>query len=212
MLKRKLIRKISIGLVASAALFSMLLPTQFASARETARETHTKMHTKCFHFRWPIFCPPKHRHPHWPHPGNPCKPGKPDNPNKPGNPGNPTKQPTLEAKTVQSVIEWTTSDIEITYRPNISIGDSYVVFHFPYRFHASTRDTLNGKTLDSTQILDDGQTVRVPVNALSSSEFKLVMVRKTLPNAGTHKITAELQKNGKNFNHTETNLLIAPRK
>ncbi|QHZ48977.1 hypothetical protein M654_001920 [Bacillus sp. NSP9.1] len=166
---------------------------------------------KTSHYRCPIFC-----HPHKPHPWKPCpdqpqKPGNPGNPDNPQQPDNPTQQPVLEAKTINSNKEWTTSDIEITYKPNTFVGSSYVEFHFPYRFHASTRDTLNGKTLDYTQILDDGQTVRVPVYALSSSEFKLVMVRKTLPNAGTHRITAELKQNGKNINHAETTLEIVPR-
>ncbi|MCJ2146477.1 biofilm surface layer hydrophobin BslB [Bacillus sp. B19-2] len=183
MLKRKFIRKISVGLLASAALFSFVIPTQGANAQEV----------KTNHFRGPIFCPP------------PFKPSpKPQ-------PDNPTQKPVLEAKTINSNKEWSTSDIEITYKPNTFVGSSYVEFHFPYRFHASTRDTLNGKTLDYTQILNDGQTVRVPVYALSSSEFKLVMVRKTLPNAGTHRITAELQQNGKNINHAETTLEIVPR-
>lgn len=40
---------------------------------------------------------------------------------------------------------------------------------------------------------------------------KLVMVRKTLPNAGTHRITAELQKFGRNYNHAEATVDILPR-
>ncbi|MCY8092584.1 hypothetical protein MOB70_11115 [Bacillus haynesii] len=194
MLKRKFIRKISVGLLASAALFSFIIPTQGANAQEV----------KTNHFRGPIFCPPPFKPS--PKPQPPQKP-QPDNPQ----PDNPTQKPVLEAKTINSNKEWSTSDIEITYRPNAFVGSSYVEFHFPYRFHASTRDTLNGKTLDYTQILNEGQTVRVPVYALSSSEFKLVMVRKTLPNAGTHRITAELQQNGKNINHAETTLEIVPR-
>ncbi|KAA6451167.1 biofilm surface layer hydrophobin BslB [Bacillus swezeyi] len=190
MFKRKFIRKLSVGLLTSAALFSFILPTSGASAQE--------VNTK--HFRGPIFCPP----PHWPKKPQPKPPQEPQ-------PDDPTKQPVLEAKTINSNKEWTTSDIEITYKPNTFVGSSYVEFHFPYRFHASTRDTLNGKALEYTQILNDGQTVRVPVYALSSSEFKLVMVRKTLPNAGTHRITAELHQNGKNINHAETTLEIVPR-
>ncbi|ATH93713.1 biofilm surface layer hydrophobin BslB [Bacillus glycinifermentans] len=192
MLKRKIISKISIGLLTSAALFSFILPTNEANAQEVNTS----------HFRGPIFCPP----PFKPKPQPPQNP-KPDNPL----PDNPTQKPVLEVKAVNSNKEWTTSDIEITYKPNTFVGTSYVEFNFPYRFHASTRDTLNGKTLDYTQILNDGQTVRVPVYALSSSEFKLVMVRKTLPNAGTHRITAELQQNGKNINHAEATLEIVPR-
>ncbi|MED2942187.1 hypothetical protein P4282_06740 [Bacillus swezeyi] len=119
--------------------------------------------------------------------------------------------PTLHVETVDSNKEWTTSDIEVTYKPNSFVGSSYVEFNFPYRFHANTRDSLNGRTLNYTQILNDGQTVRVPVYAFSSSQFKLVMVRKTLPNAGTHKITAELQNFGRNYNHAETTVEIVPR-
>ncbi|MFN2744758.1 biofilm surface layer hydrophobin BslB [Bacillus sp. z60-18] len=119
--------------------------------------------------------------------------------------------PTLHVETVDSNKEWTTSDIEVTYRPNSFVGASYVEFNFPYRFHANTRDSLNGRTLSYTQILNDGQTVRVPVYAFSSSQFKLVMVRKTLPNAGTHTITAEMQKFGRNYHHAETTVEIFPR-
>ncbi|MEC1438462.1 hypothetical protein P9D57_06775 [Bacillus sonorensis] len=183
MLKRNIISKISIGLLTSAALFSFVLPSHEANAQE--------VHTS--HFRGPF---------HWPHPPKPPQFPQPENP---------VQKPALEAKTVNSNKEWTTSDIVITYKPNTFVGSSYVEFNFPYRFHASTTDTLNGKALDYTQILNDGQTVRVPVYALSSSEFKLVMVRKTLPNAGTYRITAELQQNGKNINHAETTLEIVPR-
>ncbi|MBG9914631.1 hypothetical protein P9D51_03305 [Bacillus sonorensis] len=120
-------------------------------------------------------------------------------------------EPTLHVETVDSNKEWTTSDIEVTYKPNFFVGASYVEFNFPYRFHANTRDSLNGRTLNYTQILNDGQTVRVPVYAFSSSQFKLVMVRKTLPNAGTHRVTAELQKFGRHYHHAEATVEIAPR-
>ncbi|MCY8149668.1 biofilm surface layer hydrophobin BslB [Bacillus paralicheniformis] len=119
--------------------------------------------------------------------------------------------PTLHVETVDSNKEWTTSDIEVTYKPNSFVGASYVEFNFPYRFHANTRDSLNGRTLNYTQILNDGQTVRVPVYAFSSSAFKLVMIWKTLPNAGTHRVTAELQKFGRNYNHAEATVDILPR-
>ncbi|ATH93714.1 hypothetical protein ACH95_17040 [Bacillus glycinifermentans] len=157
MLKRKFIGKMSVGLLASAALFSFILPSQEANAAFYRSE------------------------------------------------------PALHVETTQSNKEWTTSDIEVTYKPNMFVGASFVEFNFPYRFHADTRDSLNGRTLNYTQILNDGQTVRVPVYAFSSSQFKLVMVRKTLPNAGTHRITAELQKWGRNYGHAETTVEIAPR-
>lgn len=94
MLKRKFIRKISVALLASAALFSFIIPTQGANAQEV----------KTNHFRGPIFCPPPFKP--WPKPQPPQKP-QPDYPQ----PDNPTQKPVLEAKTINSNKEWSTSDI-----------------------------------------------------------------------------------------------------
>ncbi|MDI5789288.1 hypothetical protein PO124_15260 [Bacillus licheniformis] len=65
------------------------------------------------------------------------------------------------------------------------------------------------KTLDYTQF-NDGQTVRVPVYALSSSEFKLVMVRKRFQMPALTELLLNCSK-WKNINHAETTLEIVPR-
>ncbi|XRJ11105.1 biofilm surface layer hydrophobin BslB [Bacillus subtilis] len=120
----------------------------------------------------------------------------------------------IEAKTINSTKEWTTSDIEVTYKPNAVLSLGAVEFQFPDGFHATTRDSVNGRTLKETQILNDGKTVRLPLtlDLLGASEFDLVMVRKTLPRAGTYTIKGDVV-NGLGIGsfYAETQLVIDPR-
>ncbi|MEC1613517.1 biofilm surface layer hydrophobin BslB [Bacillus mojavensis] len=120
----------------------------------------------------------------------------------------------IEAKTINSTKEWTTSDIEVTYKPNAVLSLGAVEFQFPDGFHATTRDSVNGRTLKETQILNDGKTVRLPLtlDLLGATEFDLVMVRKTLPRAGTYTIKGDVV-NGLGIGslNAETQLVIDPR-
>lgn len=120
----------------------------------------------------------------------------------------------IEAKTIDSSTEWTTSDIEVTYNPNALLSLGTVEFNLPEGFHANTRDSINGRTLKETQILNDGKKIRLPMtlDLLSATEFKLVLVRKTLPRAGSYTITADVTKGLElGSPSAETQVVINPR-
>lgn len=120
----------------------------------------------------------------------------------------------IEAKTINSTKEYATSDIEVTYRPKAVLSLGTIEFNFPAGFHANTRDSINGKTLKETQILNDGKKVRLPftLDLLGAAEFELVMVRKNLPRAGTYTIKGDMV-NGLGIGsfYAETQLVIDPR-
>nr|WGD88153.1 biofilm-surface layer protein BslA [Bacillus subtilis] len=92
-----------------------------------------------------------------------------------------------------SKTEWSFSDIELTYRPNTLLSLGVMEFTLPSGFTANTKDTLNGNALRTTQILNNGKTVRVPLalDLLGAGEFKLTLNNKTLPAAGTYTFRAE---------------------
>lgn len=101
---------------------------------------------------------------------------------------------TLFAKyTGASQQEWSFSDIELTYRPNTILSLGVMEFTLPSGFAATTKDTVNGHALRERQILNNGKTVRLPLNIdlLGAAEFKLSLNNKTLPAAGTYKFRAE---------------------
>ncbi|ADP33594.1 hypothetical protein C6370_05910 [Bacillus atrophaeus] len=89
--------------------------------------------------------------------------------------------------------EWSFSDIELTYRPNTILSLGVMEFTLPSGFTATTKDFVNGHALRERQILNNGKTVRLPLNLdlLGAAEFKLKLNNKTLPAAGTYTFRAE---------------------
>ncbi|MCY8452191.1 biofilm-surface layer protein BslA [Bacillus spizizenii] len=92
-----------------------------------------------------------------------------------------------------SKTEWSFSDIELTYRPNTLLSLGVMEFTLPSGFTANTKDTMNGRALRETQILNNGKTVRIPLalDLLGAGEFKLKLNNKTLPASGTYTFRAE---------------------
>ncbi|QNV52726.1 hypothetical protein GE573_01651 [Bacillus velezensis] len=120
----------------------------------------------------------------------------------------------IEAKTVNSTKEYATSDIEVTYKPNALLAVGAVEFQFPDGFNATVRDSVNGRTLKETQILNYGKTVRLPLtlDLLGASEYNLVLVRKNLPRAGAYTIKGDYVNGlGAGSLYAETKLVIDPR-
>ena len=80
--------------------------------------------------------------------------------------------------------------------------------------HFNIRSGPLFRAVKETQILNDGKTVRLPLtlDLLGASEFDLVMVRKTLPRAGTYTIKGDVV-NGLGIGsfYAETQLVIDPR-
>ncbi|KPN13380.1 hypothetical protein AKG37_09560 [Bacillus australimaris] len=89
--------------------------------------------------------------------------------------------------------EWSYSDIELTYSPNSVLSLGAVEFTLPKGFQATTKDILNGKALKDSYILNNGQTVRIPLrlDLLGISQYTLKLSHKVLPAAGTYTFRAE---------------------
>lgn len=89
--------------------------------------------------------------------------------------------------------EWSYSDIELTYSPNSVLSLGAVEFTLPKGFQATTKDIMNGKALKDSYILNNGQTVRIPLrlDLLGISQYTLKLSHKVLPAAGTYTFRAE---------------------
>ncbi|APJ10972.1 biofilm surface layer hydrophobin BslA [Bacillus safensis] len=89
--------------------------------------------------------------------------------------------------------EWSFSDIELTYSPNSVLSLGAVEFTLPKGFQATTKDIMNGKALKDSYILNNGQTVRIPLrlDLLGISKYTLKLSHKVLPAAGTYTFRAE---------------------
>lgn len=89
--------------------------------------------------------------------------------------------------------EWSFSDIELTYSPNSVLSLGAVEFTLPKGFQATTKDIMNGKALKDSYILNNGQTVRIPLrlDLLGISKYTLKLSHKVLPVAGTYTFRAE---------------------
>ncbi|MCY7434649.1 hypothetical protein MCY90_04705 [Bacillus pumilus] len=89
--------------------------------------------------------------------------------------------------------EWSFSDIELTYSPNSILSLGAVEFTLPKGFQATTKDIMNGKALKDSYILNNGQTVRIPLrlDLLGISKYTLKLSHKVLPAAGTYTFRAE---------------------
>jgi len=89
--------------------------------------------------------------------------------------------------------EWSFSDIELTYSPNSILSLGAVEFTLPKGFQATTKDIMNGKALKDSYILNNGQTVRIPLrlDLFGISKYTLKLSHKVLPAAGTYTFRAE---------------------
>lgn len=91
--------------------------------------------------------------------------------------------------------EWSFSDIELTYSPNSVLSLGAVEFTLPKGFQATTKDIMNGKALKDSYILNNGQTVRIPLrlDLLGISKYTLKLSHKVLPAAGTYTFVQKIE-------------------